>query len=164
MRSAFVYEGPVRHAVVDLKYEGVHAAAEQLAGLMAEALDSWNGSTDVIVPVPLHRSRRRSRGYNQSALLARAYARRTGLLVDESLLIRTRATVAQASGLSHQERLANVHGAFAARQPERVKGRAILLIDDVVTTGATIKACARALREADASAVYGLSFARQGGV
>lgn len=160
LRSAFLYDGPARQSVLALKYEGVSAAADELAGLMAHTLEGWTGGGDVMVPVPLHRSRRRSRGFNQSALLARGYSRHVGLEVSEGLLKRARATQSQASGLNADERRANVEGAFLAA--DSLDGRSVLLVDDVVTTGATIRACARALRDGGAAAVHAVSFARQG--
>jgi ComF family protein len=113
---------------------------------------------DAIVPVPLHWRRRWQRGFNQSALLAKAVARRYAAPV-ESPLRRRRATAAQA-GLTHARRRANVAGVFAVKRPAAVAGRRILLIDDVMTTGATAAACAAALKRAGARYVALLTLAR----
>ena len=116
------------------------------------------GPTPCIVPVPLHRRRERERGFNQSALLADALATHLGA-VGHPALHRTRATPPQAE-LHRTERLKNVTNAFACPDPASVRGRSVLLIDDVVTTGATFAACARALRDAGARTVVGLALAR----
>jgi ComF family protein len=111
---------------------------------------------DVVVPVPLHPSRRRERGYDQAALLARGLAVTLDLTYDGQVLRRTRRTRQQTT-LDVRGRQRNVAGAFAATLP--LDGEAVLLIDDVVTTGATIESAAMALREAGADRVYGLAFA-----
>ena len=125
----------------------------------ALALPDWDGvrqSIDAVVPVPLHAQRRRERGYNQSELLAAALCRRSGLALAPDLLERQKETRAQV-GLGALERQANVAGAFAARPA--AAGRHILLIDDVYTTGATLRACAQALHEAGATQVSALTLA-----
>ncbi|HEU0028650.1 MAG TPA: ComF family protein [Ktedonobacterales bacterium] len=155
-----VYEGAVRAAIHALKYQGKRRAAEPLAGL---ALAAWRASgldADVIVPVPLHRSRTRERGYDQAGLLARSLARGAGLPLRGDALARTRATLAQAR-LPASERQRNVAGAFSLLPGAAgLSGRTILLVDDVVTTGATIQAAASALREARPAAIYALAVAR----
>jgi ComF family protein len=113
----------------------------------------------VLVPVPLHPRRRRERGYNQSELLARELGARTGLEVAARALVRRVDTPPQA-GLSAAGRRRNVAGAFAVRRRTRVAGRVVILLDDVLTTGATALACARILREAGAAEVRLLSVAR----
>ena len=114
---------------------------------------------DVIVPVPLTSARRRRRGFNQAALLAKGLGRERGLPVIEALT-RTRFGVAQV-GLSAAERRRNVAGAFAFRRDAGVEGLRLLVIDDVATTGATLDACARALLQGGAKDVYGLTIARE---
>jgi len=161
MIVAAVYEGTVRAAIHALKYQRKRRAAEPLAGL---ALAAWRASglrADVIVPIPLHRSRSRQRGFNQADLLALSLARGARLPIQRDTLGRVRATAAQAR-LSWGERQRNVAGAFALR-PEAagaLSGRTILLIDDVITTGATVQAAASALREARPAAIYALAVAQ----
>ncbi len=158
---AVVYEGPVRSAVHALKYYRKRRAALPLAGL---ALAAWRASglrADVIVPVPLRRDRVRSRGYTQADLLAASVARGAALPVRRDLLARVRDTAAQAR-LTASERRRNVVGAFGLRPgaAPALTGRTVLLLDDVVTTGATVQAAASALREARPTAIYALAVAR----
>jgi ComF family protein len=115
---------------------------------------------DVLVPVPLFPRRKRVRGYNQSALLAQALARQLGLPVNERTLTRTRNTTSQAGTNNSDERRANVRDAFVCRDGQ-FAGKQVLLIDDVSTTGATLDACARALRGAGVESVWALSFAHE---
>jgi ComF family protein len=126
-------------------------------------LASWHHhgfDAEVIVPVPLTGRRRRERGFNQSALLARELGRDLGLPVIEALSRRS-SPRHQAQSTSAEERWRNVEGAFVGSQPEAVRGRRAVLIDDITTTGATLDACARALRVAGATQVSGLTLARE---
>lgn len=157
-RSAYVYEGAVREAVHALKFGGVSAIAPPMAKAMAETFLVWQPPADVVVPVPLSAARLRRRGYNQAALLAQGIARRAGLRV-EQLLRRAADTPAQALLKDERARRANVAGAFALRRP--AAGRRVLLVDDVLTTGATLGACARVLLDGGAPAVYVLTYARE---
>jgi ComF family protein len=153
-RAVARFDGAMRRLVHGLKYadrhEGLALFGRWLAGAAGELLPG----TDLIVPVPLARWRLWRRRYNQAALLARALGRETGLPVEPMVLVRTRATPSQV-GLTPDQRRRNVQGAFAV--PERmlaaVQGRNVLLLDDVVTTGATAEACARTLRRAGATRV-----------
>lgn len=113
---------------------------------------------DIIVPVPLHTTRLRERGYNQAALLAREMARQVGLAVDERTLLRQRSTAPQVE-LDIEQRKENVHGAFRCSS-DALAGRRVLLIDDVCTTGATLEACAVAVQEGGADCVWALTLAR----
>ena len=118
------------------------------------------GGSDLIVPVPLHRFRLWRRRYNQAAELARALSRRTGLAVDTGAVIRSRPTPSQGAMPSAKARRRNVLGAFHVPNREHVAGRHILLVDDVLTTGATAEAASRALRRAGAAGVQILALAR----
>ena len=158
LRSPYRFEGPVRDAIHALKYRGIRAAAETLGGLMAEYFEANPVLADILVPVPLHSRRLRSRGYNQSALLAREIGKRASLPVVENHLVRTRNSRPQVDVASPEERRANVAGNFAC-DPD-VSGLAVLLIDDVATTGSTLSECAYALRKAGASTVHALTLAR----
>jgi|YNPNPStandDraft_1061719.scaffolds.fasta_scaffold00288_11 ComF family protein len=158
IRSVLLYEGPVRDAVHRLKYRGGRTLAPPLGALMATAWQQQPPEVDVIVPVPLHPRRLRQRGYNQAALLAREIGWRTGLAVNEEALCRTRATPPQMR-LNAAARRQNIAGAFRCPDGSRLPPR-VLLVDDVCTTGATLEACADALRASGASLVWALTLAR----
>jgi ComF family protein len=145
---ARAYAGPAGQAVRKLKYGHRPDLAGPLGRLVATALeDALTGPFDAIVPVPLHPQRLAERGYNQAALVASHAAGRLGSRARARALRRLRATTEQAS-LERAARRANVTGAFVAR--ERLEGRRVVLLDDVVTTAATAMACVEALREARA--------------
>jgi len=152
--SAFVYGGALARAVTRLKYERRPDLARPLGDLLWRALepDAAALSRVVVVPVPLHPTRLAERGFNQSALIASRLARRLGASFRPMALARLRDTPRQAA-LDRQSRLANLSGAFVARQPDKVRARDVLLVDDVRTTGATIEACTEALYVAGARSV-----------
>jgi len=158
-RGAAIYEGTLRTALRNFKYKGKRRLAEPLAGILLEALRGGRlfGEVDCLVPIPLHRDRERSRGYNQALLLAEVLGRALGVPVEPGALARTRPTRSQ-SRLSREERAENMAGAFAA--PREMTGRAVLLVDDVMTTGATFSEAARVLARAGARDVCGLCVAR----
>ncbi len=158
IRAPFVMEEGARDLVHQLKYGGMSALGGPMGALMSAGLAS---DCDLVVAVPLHRGRQRSRGYNQAALLAGGAALPAGLPVDGNAVARVRSTKPLARSMHRAERRAIVEGAFAAR-PERVDGRRIVLIDDVATTGATLDACATALLAAGAAGVRCVAFARAG--
>lgn len=147
------FEGSAREAIHALKYHERHAIASMLARLMADV--ACDLDVDVVTFVPLHAARRRERGYDQSALLARHLASSLGKRHARTL-IRTRRTRQQAM-LEREDRAQNVAGAFRAERPWN--GERFLLVDDVATTGATLGAAAQALRSAGAGTVAGLVFA-----
>ena len=151
------YEGPLRELIHLLKYDGMKPLARPLGELLSRALP-LDEQFDAIVPAPLHWRRRFERGFNQSWLLARELARRRGLPVVNALR-RVRATRSQ-TGLSNARRRENVGGAFRRRRGRPVNGLRLLLVDDVMTTGATAAACAMALRRAGAVEVRVAVWAR----
>jgi ComF family protein len=151
------YEGELRKLIHLYKYGRIKTLARPLGDLLAAALPR-DREFDAVVPVPLHWRRQWQRGFNQSELLARAIARRTGVPVVKALR-RVQATVAQAS-LSNTSRRRNVAAAFRCKRPLLVEGKRILLIDDVMTTGATAASCAQALKRAGARKVTLLTVAR----
>lgn len=153
-------EGVARQAIHDLKYKGIRDRAGFLADLLAREMERLPLALDVLVPVPLGKVRRRTRGFNQSELIARVLGDRLGVPVEPALLTRARETPRQV-GLSLEERRANIAGAFVAERPESVAGRTIGVLDDVMTTGATLGACADALRATGARRVFGLAVARE---
>jgi ComF family protein len=159
VRAACVYGGPVGLAVRRLKYSQERHLVEPLAALLQESLESRPIAVDALVPVPLDAARGRDRGYNQATLLAAPVASALGVALAPGWLRRTRATRPQV-GLSGRERRANVRGAFACPEPAAVAERRVLLVDDVMTTGATLEACAEALVAAGAAGVWGLVVAR----
>ncbi len=134
-------------------------AAPVLGGLMASYLEQQRLSGEVLIPVPLHSRRLRSRGYNQSNLLAREIGKRVGLPVHEESLIRANDSPPQVETRSREDRRSNVADSFQAPLP--VVGRSVILVDDVSTTGSTLFACAAALKEAGANSVWGLVLARE---
>lgn len=160
IRSPYLMEGLLRDAVHYFKYRNGRVAAPGLAGLLAEYLKDNPLPGDALVPAPLHRKRLRERGYNQAGLLAKELGKLAGLPVEEGLLARTRNTPAQVRSNAAGQRRANVEGAFAGRGD--AAGMAVILVDDVCTTGSTLRACAEALTEAGAASVWGLTLAREG--
>jgi ComF family protein len=148
------FEGVGREAIHALKFNGRHAVAGPLGRTMAETVVGIE--VDAVCPVPLHSKRRRERGYDQAALLARSVAQTLRLPFRPDALRRIRPTAQQAT-LDRVARQANVDGAFCG--VGELSGRRVLLIDDVSTTGATMGAAATALRECGALAVTGLVFA-----
>ena len=160
VRSIFRFEGTVRNAVHALKYHNLRAIAPTLAANLAGDATEITAMADLLVPVPLHPQRERLRGYNQSELLAREVGVVTGVPLSARSLRRNKASVSQARSRNLEERRRNVADAFTCAD-ESVSDKRILLIDDVCTTGATLEACAAALRAAGASAVSGLTVARE---
>lgn len=159
-RAAVRFDDHSKRLVHDLKYHDRHHVAALVSRLMAAAGRRLLAEADVIVPVPLYRTRLWRRRFNQSALLAGQLSASGGVPWRSDLLLRTRPTPAQV-GLGHRERRANVKGAFAVPEDRRivVRDRAVLLIDDVLTSGSTADACAMILRKAGASRVDVLCFA-----
>ena len=153
IHAAYVYEGPVRKIIHRLKYESVRRAATPLARQMVYLP---SGEEEIIVPVPTDKARERRRGFNQSALLAEHIGRELGMRVEPALWrVQTRRPQ---TGLPASERRKNLIGCMEAG--EAVRGRRVLLIDDVYTTGATITEAARALRKAGAGSVSVFTAAR----
>lgn len=155
------YEGTLRLLVHELKFRGRRRVADRVAEelLAMSGVRATLTGADVLVPVPLHPRRRRERGFNQSGLLARALARPLGLRVAEDALARRQDTPPQ-TGLTAAQRRANVALAFVVRRRAAVAGRIVVLVDDVLTTGATARACARALVAAGAAEVRLVTAAR----
>jgi len=158
LRSAVAFEGPIESAVHRFKYEGWRRLAGPLGQLVAERLVVEGLAARCVVAVPLHRERLRQRGYNQADLLAEDLRRRLAVFAPVGKLVRTRPTPPQV-GRDRLRRFENVSNAFEWHGP-RLDGEAMLLVDDVATTGATLDACARALREAGSGPVIGVSVAR----
>ncbi len=160
-RAAFLYEGTGRELILAFKMADRSWLAPRLAEWLHRAAAPLLTDADLVVPVPLHRWRLLARRFNQAAVLAGLVARRAGVPTAPDLLRRTRRTPPQ-TRLSGPERRRNVRGAFQVRRARMplVAGRRILLVDDVLTTGATVSACARALRKAGAARVDVATLAR----
>jgi ComF family protein len=157
------YAGELREFIHLLKYEQVLPAADLLGGMLARAIVKLEIPQPVLmIPVPLHSSKRRRRRFNQAEIIARAALKQSAMPGTElatNLLVRQRATVSQI-GLTRPQRIENIRGAFRIDYPERIAGRRILLIEDVLTTGTTASECARVLRKAGADKVWVATVAR----
>jgi ComF family protein len=160
-RSAVVYNDASRKLVIDFKYGDKMHFAQTFAPWMMRAGDELLAETDIIVPVPLHARRLWKRRFNQSAVLGREIARRSGKSFLPDGLIRLRHTAPQ-QGLSRSRRTDNVKNAFAVngRYLSELKGQNVMLIDDVFTSGATLNECARTLKKYGAASIYVLTIAR----
>ncbi|MBI4484314.1 MAG: ComF family protein [Acidobacteria bacterium] len=159
-RSFAVYENPFRDIIHCFKFRGRRNLAAPLACRLQSVYEREPAlASDVVVPLPLHRRRLRERGYNQSLLLAKPLARRLDLALEPDGLKRIRSTVPQ-SGLLMEARRDNIRGAFVVPRPARLRGKTILLVDDVFTTGATLNEAARTLLESGAGEVKSLTLAR----
>ena len=163
------YHGRLRSLVHLLKYDGMQPVAGRLGKLLADSLESFAVSglrQMLVIPVPMHPSKQRQRGFNHAELLARAAIREMRrrhpqwvLHLETSLLKRVRVTVSQAGLTTHQRRQ-NLRGAFFVPRAARLAGRHVLLIDDIYTTGATARACSRVLMNAGAASVRVATVAR----
>ncbi len=158
IRSAVAYDEISRSIALRLKYGRKVALARTMSRYMLPLVGDLPAGT-IIVPVPLHRSRLWSRGFNQSAIVARQLSRRTGLAVAVDALERIRQTP-PLKGLNVRQRRRTVAGAFRANPKAELRGRTVVLIDDVLTTGSTANACARVLKRAGAARVELISWAR----
>lgn len=156
-RSAVAYDELSRSIAIRLKYGRKVALARTMARYMAPLLGSPGEA--ILVPVPLHRGRLWRRGFNQSALIAQELAKRTGYRADPHILKRVRRTPAL-KGMNLRQRRKVVAGAFEAKARAELEGRTVVLVDDVLTTGSTANACARALQKAGASRIELVSWAR----
>jgi ComF family protein len=158
-----LYHGVLRDAIHIMKYQGVYGLIEPLAGLLQSRFASYWGAlqVDALVPVPSHRNKLREREFDQALALAWYLSKRVNVPVWNDRLIRQRRTASQV-GLNALQRQQNVRGAFALKGPQECTGKALLLIDDVYTTGATLQECARLLRQAGAAWVGVYTLARVG--
>jgi len=161
-RSCGAYGGVLKDVILLFKYRKCAPLSKPLAGFANACLGAdeptWQDA-DFLVPVPLHPARRRERGFNQARLLARDLGAQRGLGVLAGSLVKTRNASAQA-GLRAADRERNVRGVYAVKHPDRVRGRTLILVDDVTTTGATLRECARVLRTAGAKEVRAITLAQ----
>lgn len=159
LRTGFVYGGVVREAVIALKFRGLSSIVPLMGVMMADCVRDWQPPVVSIIHVPLAGSRKRERGYDQAGLLAKELSKRLDLPYEPRALKRIRHTVSQVDQPDEAARLENVADAFSLGS-RPVEG-GVLLVDDVVTTGATLDACARVLVGGGAGPVYALTFARE---
>ena len=160
IRAPFVFDGVIRRAVHELKYRNLRSLTPTMARFLYEYYQANRVPGDVIVPVPLHKKRLRERGYNHSTLLAKELGKLTGISVNTDTLLRTSYNTPQARTANVEERRKNVAGAFVCRDTS-LKGKNVILIDDVITSGATLDACSSALKTAGAGSVWGLTVATE---
>jgi len=161
------YDGGLRELIHLLKYDRVRSAAPVLGRMLAEAIEDlrpqFTAVDPLLIPVPLHSSKLRSRGFNQSELIAQAALKGNPTLrrieFRPQLLKRVRPTESQ-TGLTREQRRANIRGAFAVTRPTGIEGREVVVVDDVLTTGTTAGECARVLRKAGAARVWVATVAR----
>ncbi len=158
------YDSVLRDLIHLLKYDAVLPAARPLGKLLARSIEDLRLRGDaipVLVPVPLHSSKRRERRFNQAELIARAALKHlpTRFELDRNVLVRERQTRSQV-GLDREARIENMHGAFRVTAPQRIKGRTVIVVDDVMTTGTTVSECARVLKRAGAAKVFAATVAR----
>jgi ComF family protein len=161
-RAVSLYQEPLRGCIHALKYDGNTRLAEPLGLLLAQAYRRYGLQADMLIPVPLHSERQQQRGFNHASLLAEVCSANVGVPMNDSILVRLRATVAQVD-LHPRERYQNVAGAFACTSGSAsgaLYGRRIVIIDDVSTTSATLEACATPLFAAGAKEIWGLVLAR----
>ncbi|HBG08045.1 MAG: amidophosphoribosyltransferase [Geobacteraceae bacterium GWC2_58_44] len=160
-RSATLLDGPVQDLIHRFKYGSRVHLCQPLGVLTAASLAPFCSAAapDLIIPVPLHRRRLRQRGYNQSQLIGAVLEKKWGVPMEIANLRRVRWTEPQTT-LDARDRVSNVSGAFAVRDPKRLEGKRVLLVDDVLTTGSTMRACVEALREAKVAALFAVTVAR----
>lgn len=157
-RAATEYGGAIASAIQRFKYSKILDISPHFTGYLSTVYGQIN-PVDLIVPIPLHPRRLRARGFNQSALLAGSLARGARIHWDPTLMLRIRDTPTQ-TGLSRNQRRDNIKGAFSVRRPKKVAGKSILIVDDVITTGATVQEAALTLRRAGARRVEIIALAR----
>lgn len=157
------YASGLRDLIHLLKYDAVLPAARPLGKLLAQAIEQLRlrDVDALVVPVPLHSARRRERRFNQADLIARAALQHLPpqFELDRVALLRQRPTRSQV-GLDREARIRNMHGAFRVTAPQRISGRTIIVVDDVMTTGTTVSECARVMKRAGAEKVFAATVAR----
>jgi ComF family protein len=160
-RAVGLYEGVLKESILLFKYKGKTGLGDKLAELMIRSLENigWCNNIDIIVPVPLHKTRLKERGYNQAELLAIKIGKRFDIPVICNKLQRIKHTNVQ-TYLRKQDRIDNIKGAFQVNSGEIFCRKTLLLIDDVFTTGATVNECSRVLKQAGAKEIFVFTLAR----
>ena len=157
-RSVYIYKKPVKDLIEDFKYRGIKRTSDFMAEKMANLIEKEFPQIDFLVPIPIHPTRRRERGFSQTEIIVEKLSQITGIPCDCSSLIRVKHTRVQAN-LSKDERKENLKGAFKLKNAEKFKGRSILLVDDVMTTGTTVNEAAKVFRRFRSIRVYSVTFA-----
>jgi competence protein ComFC len=160
--SPCIYEGIIKELIHEFKYKGKDYLGNSLARLMTEFIKEYNfpiGDMDLIIPVPLHKTKLREREFNQAGILAHRLADEFGKIFSEGILGRQRYTQAQAELTADSNRWENVKGSFALKKKNDIIGKNILLVDDVFTTGATVSEAAYTLKNSGAGAVFVITLA-----
>lgn len=157
-RAAFKHEGSVKEMIHRFKYNGETRLRRPLGLLVAENLEDFarGSSADLIAPIPLHRQRLKNRGFNQALLLAEILSEKWQIRLQRQLLVRTRQTIPQVE-LGRKQRLVNLHNIFAVRNQQLVADKTVILVDDVTTTGSTLREAATALKKAGAKKVLAVT-------
>lgn len=156
--SCFSYTSPISDLIVDYKYNNKKYLSSIFIPFMIQKYLESGITADLIIPIPLHNERLRARGFNQSELIANEFAKKLNMESSNNILVRIKNTPKQ-SLLSMEERKNNMENAFEVVSKDSIKGKTILIIDDVYTTGATIDECAKVLKKAKAKEVYSLTIA-----
>lgn len=158
-RSVFPYQDPITGLILRLKYNGEGDVAKFVASLLAETFTKYKMEADVIIPVPLAPKRAKERGYNQAGLIAAELSKILNVPIQDNFLVRVKHTEAQKK-MTLKERQENLHGAFEIKPPySAIKGRRVLLVDDVFTTGTTADECARVMKKAKPKSIEVLTIA-----
>ncbi len=157
-RSVFLYRGAIRRMIKNLKYDNMKYLAKTFGNFIASEVMNYSVKFDVVIPVPLSERRKKIRGYNQAYLLCGALKDKLHLDVREEVLLKTKHTSSQAY-LSVGERRKNLENSFKVSDKTLVKGKTILLVDDIYTTGSTLNECAKTLKKAGAKEVYCVTLA-----
>jgi len=160
IRTIGPFEAPLSDAIHMLKYSDAQSVSQKLGFLMAGRIGSGTiySQAEMVLAVPLHGARKRERGYNQAQLLAEQLGKALGVPAPEGVVLRARHTKSQTT-MNKEQRRKNVEGIFAVRKPEKIKGKTVILVDDVLTTGATIGSCGHALLAAGAVKVLAMTAA-----
>lgn len=159
-RSAFVYDDNSKNLIIDFKFHDKTVSAEVLANMLFVAgKDIWTENPDYLLPVPLHKKRLHERRYNQAALLCKYLSKRTMIETDYFSLQRVLNTIPQVS-LTGEKRHNNLKNAFELKNSEKFKGKSVVIVDDVKTTGSTLNECAKVLRKAGVKNIYSLTLAQ----
>lgn len=161
VKSLWWFDDFIQTVVHEMKYNRKLSLAKKLGADLADSIlhDSDYASADLLIPVPLHKSKQRERGFNQSLLLAKSIAQNTGIPVNNKIIKRVQKTQAQAK-LNAAQRMNNVNNAFEVIDVDRIKNKKVILIDDVCTTGATLFACSDVLLSSGCSHVFAVTVAK----